>query len=88
MLTCTDDQSRNRRLGLLLAGGNTPSAALAQIGQAVEGYAAARALHAVAARAAVEMPLSAVVYRVLYEGLSAEEAVRELMSRPLKAEVA
>ena len=57
-----------------------------QIGQAVEGYAAARALHAVAARAAVEMPLSAVVYRVLYEGLSAEEAVRELMSRPLKTE--
>ena len=86
VLTCTDDQSRNRRLGLLLAGGSTPSAALAQIGQVVEGYAAARALHAVAARAAVEMPLSAVVYRVLYESLSAEKAVRELMSRPLKTE--
>ena len=86
VLTCTDDQSRNRRLGLLLAGGSNPPAALAQIGQAVEGYAAARALHAVAARAAVEMPLCAVVYRVLYESLSAEEAVRELMSRPLKAE--
>jgi glycerol-3-phosphate dehydrogenase (NAD(P)+) len=86
VLTCTDDQSRNRRLGLLLAGGSAPSAALAQIGQVVEGYAAARALHAVAARAAVEMPLSAVVYRVLYESLSAEKAVRELMSRPLKTE--
>jgi glycerol-3-phosphate dehydrogenase (NAD(P)+) len=86
VLTCTDDQSRNRRLGLLLAGGRSAPLALAEIGQVVEGYAAARALHAVAARAAVEMPLCAVVYRVLYESLSAEEAVRELMSRPLKAE--
>jgi hypothetical protein len=39
-----------------------------------------------AARAGVEMPLCATVYRVLYEGLPAAEAVRTLMSRPLKAE--
>jgi glycerol-3-phosphate dehydrogenase (NAD(P)+) len=86
VLTCTDDQSRNRRFGLLLAAGRSPEGALAEIGQAVEGYAAARAIHAVAARAAVEMPLCAMVYRVLYEKLPAKEAVRALMSRPLKAE--
>ena len=86
VLTCTDDQSRNRRFGLLLAAGRTPQAALAEIGQAVEGYAAARAIRAVAARAAVEMPLCAMVYRVLYEELPAKEAVRALMSRPIKAE--
>ena len=40
-----------------------------------------------AARAGVEMPLSAMVYRVLYESLPAKEAVRALMSRPIKAEV-
>ncbi len=88
VLTCTDDQSRNRRFGLAIAAGATPEKALAGIGQSVEGYAAARAIRAVAARTAVEMPLCDVVYRVLYEALPARAAVRELMSRPLKAEVA
>jgi glycerol-3-phosphate dehydrogenase (NAD(P)+) len=88
VLTCTDDQSRNRRFGLALAAGATPEAALAAIGQAVEGYAAARAIRTVAARTAVEMPLCDGVYRVLYERMPARDAVRELMSRPLKAEVA
>jgi glycerol-3-phosphate dehydrogenase (NAD(P)+) len=86
VLTCTDDQSRNRRFGLLLAAGASPPAALAGIGQAVEGYTAARSVLAVAARAGVEMPLCAMVYRVLYESLPAKEAVRALMSRPIKAE--
>ena len=86
VLTCTDDQSRNRRFGLLLAAGRSPEAALAEIGQAVEGYAAARAIDRVAVRAGVEMPLCATVYRVLYEKLPAPDAVRALMSRPIKAE--
>jgi glycerol-3-phosphate dehydrogenase (NAD(P)+) len=88
VLTCTDDQSRNRRFGLALAAGATPEAALAEIGQSVEGYAAARAIRAVAARSGVEMPLCEGVYRVLYEHMPPRDAVRELMSRPLKAEVA
>jgi glycerol-3-phosphate dehydrogenase (NAD(P)+) len=87
VLTCTDDQSRNRRFGLLLAAGQTPETALAEIGQAVEGYAAARAIEAVAARAGVEMPLCAMVYRVLYQKLPAKDAVRALMSRPIKPEI-
>jgi glycerol-3-phosphate dehydrogenase (NAD(P)+) len=86
VLTCTDDQSRNRRFGLLLAAGRSPEAALAEIGQAVEGYGAARAIEAVAARAGVEMPLCAMVYRVLYEKLPAKDAVRALMRRPIQAE--
>jgi glycerol-3-phosphate dehydrogenase (NAD(P)+) len=86
VLTCTDDQSRNRRFGLLLAAGRSPPAALEEIGQAVEGYAAAQAIRAVAGRAAVEMPLCAMVYRVLYEALPAKDAVRELMSRPIRTE--
>ena len=66
----------------------TPEAALRQIAQAVEGYGAARAIHEVAARAAVEMPLCEMVFRVLYENLPAKDAVRTLMSRPIKAETA
>ena len=86
VLTCTDDQSRNRRFGLLLAQGLSPAAALARIGQAVEGYAAARAIRSVAARAGVEMPLCEMGYRVLYEGLPAKEAVASLMRRPIRSE--
>jgi glycerol-3-phosphate dehydrogenase (NAD(P)+) len=86
VLTCTDDQSRNRRFGLELAAGKTPEQALTDIGQVVEGYPAAKALHAVAARAGVEMPLCEGVYRVLYEGVPARDAVRALMTRPIRSE--
>ena len=87
VLTCTDDQSRNRQLGLQIAAGRTAQEALAAIGQVVEGYPAARALHDVAARHGVEMPLSESVYRVLYAGVTPAEAVRELMTRPIKSEL-
>ncbi len=86
VLTCTDDQSRNRRFGLLLAAGRSVDEALAGIGQVVEGYSAAKATHVVAARRHVEMPLSEGVYSVLYEHTPAKDAVRELMTRPIKSE--
>lgn len=86
VLTCTDDQSRNRRFGLHLASGKSPAAALEAIGQVVEGYPAARAVREVAAGVAVEMPLCESIYRVLYEGVPARDAVRELMTRPIKPE--
>ncbi len=86
VLTCTDDQSRNRRFGLLLAAGRSPEQALAEIGQAVEGYPAAKAVHQVAQRAAVDMPLCTGIYRVLYEKLPAHDLVRDLMGRPIKSE--
>lgn len=86
VLTCTDDQSRNRRLGLALAAGQSVAAAQQAIGQVVEGVLAARAVREAAARANVEMPLCEQVYRVVYEGVAPQEAVKELMSRALKAE--
>lgn len=86
VLTCTDDQSRNRRFGLLLAGGKTPEQALAEIGQAVEGYPAARAVRTVAQRAQVDMPISEGLYSVLYEKRPAKDVVKDLMTRPIKAE--
>jgi glycerol-3-phosphate dehydrogenase (NAD(P)+) len=87
VLTCTDDQSRNRRFGLALAAGRTPQQALSEIGQVVEGYTAAKATHTVSKRMKVEMPLCEGVYRVLYEGIPARDAVRELMTRPIKSEL-
>ena len=86
VLSCTDDQSRNRRFGLLLAQGHSIEQARAVIGQVVEGVHAARAVRTVAQRQNVEMPLCEGVYRVLYEGLPADEVVRALMRRPIRAE--
>lgn len=86
VLTCTDNQSRNRRFGLALACGTQVEAAQQAIGQVVEGVPAARAVRQVAARAGVEMPICEQVYRVVYEGVPPRDAVRELMSRALKPE--
>ncbi len=72
--------------GLLLARGRGAAAALAEIGQVVEGYVAARALRQVAQRKGVSMPICEGIYGVLYDGLAADEVVRGLMMRPIKAE--
>ena len=87
VLTCTDDQSRNRRLGLLLAAGRTLAEAQAAIGQVVEGVLAARAVRAVAHHVAVEMPITEQLYAVLYEGAPPSDAVAALMRRAVKSEV-
>ena len=86
VLTCTDNQSRNRRFGLALAAGKPVDRALAEIQQVVEGYHAASAVHDVAQRAGVEMPLCEATYRVLYQGLDVRDALRELMARAIRPE--
>jgi glycerol-3-phosphate dehydrogenase (NAD(P)+) len=86
VLTCTDDQSRNRRCGLALAAGKSREQALAEIGQVVEGVLAARAVLEVARRYGVEMPITEQIYRVLYEGTPPRDAVVALMKRTVKAE--
>lgn len=88
VLTCTDDQSRNRRMGLALAAGKSVAEAEADIGQVVEGVLAARAVHRVARERGVEMPICQQIYRILYEGVEARTAVSVLMSRDLKPEFA
>ncbi len=88
VLTCTDNQSRNRRFGLELASGHDVAAAQHSIGQVVEGVMAARAVREVAKRLEVEMPISEQIYRVIYEGVAPKDAVKELMSRALKPESA
>jgi glycerol-3-phosphate dehydrogenase (NAD(P)+) len=86
VLTCTDDQSRNRRLGLALAKGRSLQQALEEIGQAVEGAHTAREVARRAKALGVEMPITEQVRRVLDEGLAPLEAVHELMARSVKAE--
>ena len=86
ILTCTDDQSRNRRFGLALAEGLTVDQAKNRIGQSVEGIDATLAAHGLAARFNVELPIVEQVFEVLQNGRSAEHAVNALLSRTRKSE--
>ncbi len=86
VLTCTDDQSRNRRFGLYLGQGLDQQAARERIGQVVEGMVTASVIQSVARRAGVEMPICAEVNRVLYEGLPPQQAVSDLLGRRQRAE--
>src|SRR5277367_1654687 len=86
VLTCTDDQSRNRRFGMALGRGQSVEAALNNIGQVVEGYHAARVVQQVAKRNDVVMPICQGIHGVLYEGLAADQVVRGLMMRPIRSE--
>lgn len=81
ILTCTDDQSRNRRMGLALAQGKSVNQALTEIGQVVEGVAAAREVARMAARIQVEMPICDQVNRLLNDGITPSQAVRALLER-------
>jgi glycerol-3-phosphate dehydrogenase (NAD(P)+) len=86
VLTCTDNLSRNRRMGLALAKGKTVEEAQEEIQQVVEGVLAAKAVHEVAIKLGVETPICDEIYRILYEGVPPDEAVRSLMGRALGAE--
>ncbi len=84
VLTCTDDQSRNRRMGLALAAGKTVAEAEADIQQVVEGVVAAKAVYEQSQRLGVEMPIVEQIYKIIYDGVPPADAVRALMSRPLR----
>jgi glycerol-3-phosphate dehydrogenase (NAD(P)+) len=86
VLTCTDDQSRNRRLGLALGRGISLDQAVTDIGQAVEGLHTAREVDELARAHKVDMPITQQVKRVLYDGEEAAAAVDALLAREPKAE--
>lgn len=86
VLTCTDDQSRNRRYGMAIAQGMKSEDALKSIGQVVEGIQTAQEVHRLAKRLGIEMPITNQVYRVIHEGMDPRKAVDELFARQLKAE--
>jgi len=86
ILTCTDNQSRNRRFGLALGQGKDRASAIAEIGQEVEGVSATRETYHLAKKLGIEMPITEQIYRVLYDGLAPLSAVQNLLQRDQKAE--
>ena len=86
VLTATGDLSRNRRVGLGLGQGKTLDAVLEELGQVAEGVITTHSARELAAREGVEMPITEQVYQLLYEGKSAQDALRDLLARDRRAE--
>ncbi|KHA58917.1 glycerol-3-phosphate dehydrogenase [Vibrio variabilis] len=86
VLTCTDNQSRNRRFGLALGQGKDVDTAQMEIGQVVEGYRNTKEVFLLAERMGVEMPIVDQIYQVLYQGKDARLAAKDLLARDKKAE--
>lgn len=86
MLTCTDNQSRNRRFGLMLGEGLDAQAAMQKIGQVVEGFYNTKETYLLAQRQGVEMPITEQIYQILFCGKRAHDVVMSLLGRERKGE--
>lgn len=86
VLTCTDNQSRNRRLGLALGMGKSIQTAQEEIHQVIEGIQTATEIYHLAKQHKIEVPITEQVYQVIHKGLNPQTAVSNLLAREPKAE--
>ncbi|AHG85773.1 Glycerol-3-phosphate dehydrogenase [NAD(P)+] [Bibersteinia trehalosi USDA-ARS-USMARC-190] len=86
VLTCTDNQSRNRRFGLMLGQGRNAEDAIAEIGQVVEGFYNTKEAYLLAQKQGVEMPIVEQIYQMLFCGKQATEVAKTLLGRERKGE--
>lgn len=86
VLTCTGELSRNRHVGFELGRGRTLDEILGGMNQVAEGVRTAKSAYRLGVREGVEMPITAAVHAVLYQGKPPKLAVAELMGRDLKRE--
>lgn len=87
IVTCTSMHSRNRRAGILIGKGYTLEKACSEIGMVVEGIKACKAFYNLKEQLAVSMPITDILYKVLFEGMDPKYGVYELMSRDKKDEM-
>ncbi|HUS19562.1 MAG TPA: NAD(P)H-dependent glycerol-3-phosphate dehydrogenase [Terriglobales bacterium] len=87
VLTCTGGLSRNRSVGVELGRGRKLDDIIAGMhGAVAEGVLTTNAAVGLAARQGIEMPITSQMYAILHDGKPAQEAIRELMTRPGKVE--
>lgn len=86
VLTCTGGLSRNRRVGYELGKARRLEDITAEMNGVAEGIRTTFAIHNLAAKLGVEMPITSQVKAVLYDGKSVNDAASELMARPLRDE--
>ena len=84
--TCVSPSGRNRTFGQLIGGGKSVQEALAAIPGEVEGVNTCRSVVKLAEQYGIEMPITQTVHKIIFENLSVSDAIRELMTRRLKAE--
>lgn len=85
IVTCCSMHSRNRRAGILIGQGVSPEEAVERVGT-VEGYSCTKNAYELAKKMNVEMPITEQLYKVLFEGGAASDAIKALMGRPSKNE--
>jgi len=86
MLTCTGELSRNRRVGVELGKGRKLEEIVSEMRAVAEGIRTTKAVYELGRKIGIELPITASVHALLYQGKSAQEAAAELMGRPLKRE--
>lgn len=84
ILTCSDNQSRNRQFGLAIGSGKNIASAQASINGVVEGYGNVEQVRKLALRHNIEMPITEEIYQVLYGKRTPQEAVHRLLKREIK----
>ena len=86
VLTCSSIKSRNYRVGYGLGQGRDLEDVQRELGQVAEGVRNAKSVKALAERAGIEMPISEIVYSVLYDGRPMSTITSLFSERPLKSE--
>lgn len=81
MVTCWSHHSRNRALGVAVAGGETPQQVFARTGSVAEGYYSVKNMHTIYERfgATDKIPIAEAVYRILYEGSDPKKEMEYLV---------
>lgn len=87
IVTCTSIHSRNRRAGYLIGTGKTTDEAIKEVGMVVEGIKACRAFYELKEKLDVEMPITDILYKILFKDVDVKEAVSHLMEREKKSEI-
>ena len=86
VLTCNGAESRNRTFGELFAKGASVESLIEEKQMTVEGYRTSHCFHHICMEKGIEAPILEQIYRILYEGQTADKAIRALMGRELKSE--
>jgi len=86
IVTCLSEHSRNRRAGKLIGQGKTLEEARKEVGMVIESIDNIDVAYELGKKNNVYIPIIETVYKVIYEGLKPEEAVKDLMTRKKKDE--
>lgn len=87
IVTCTSPHSRNRRAGFLIGKGKSIEEAIEEVGMVVEGIKACKAFYDLKEKLNVEMPITDVLYKILFQNKDPKYAVVDLMEREKKKEI-